>query len=162
VIETSNYYPKPDGEIAALEAGQAESEWVAGQIGRRIAKAWNAITSASFAEKGAAAGAAGRIAIQLLQMVTGSGESQWHWSRKPVSTRSIQAPSASPGASNRVRPATAPTSAAKRCLPLAEAERERLPRCRELAIEAIMERVGDSTTNPDSDHAVLLTRALFM
>jgi hypothetical protein len=25
-----------------------------------------------------------------------------------------------------------------------------------------MERVGDSTTNPDSDYAVRLTRALFM
>ena len=45
---------------------------------------------------------------------------------------------------------------------LASAERERLPRRRELAIEAIMERVGDSTTNPDSDYAVRLTRALFM
>lgn len=52
VIDTSNYYPKRDGEIAALEGGQAESEWVAGQLGRPIAKAWNAITSASFAEKG--------------------------------------------------------------------------------------------------------------
>jgi hypothetical protein len=37
-----------------------------------------------------------------------------------------------------------------------------LPRRRELAIEAIVERVGDSTTNPDSDYAVRLTRALFM
>jgi hypothetical protein len=45
---------------------------------------------------------------------------------------------------------------------LASAERERLPRRRELAIEAIVERVGDSTTNPDSDYAVRLTRALFM
>ena len=45
---------------------------------------------------------------------------------------------------------------------LASAERARLPRRRELAIEAIMERVGDSTTNPDSDYAVRLTRALFM
>ena len=45
---------------------------------------------------------------------------------------------------------------------LASAERDRLPKRRELAIEAIMERVGDSTTNPDSDYAVRLTRALFM
>ncbi|AUB43123.1 hypothetical protein COO91_09281 (plasmid) [Nostoc flagelliforme CCNUN1] len=37
-----------------------------------------------------------------------------------------------------------------------------MPRRRELAIEAIMERVGDSATNPDSDYTVRLTRALFM
>jgi hypothetical protein len=45
---------------------------------------------------------------------------------------------------------------------LAATERARLPKRRDLAIEAIMERVGDSTTNPDSDYAVRLTRALFM
>lgn len=45
---------------------------------------------------------------------------------------------------------------------LAAAERGRLPKRRDLAIEAIMERVGDSTTNPDADYAVRLTRALFM
>lgn len=65
VIDTSNYYPKRDGEIADIEAGQTESEWVAGQLGRPIAKAWNAITSASFAQKGVPAGSTGRIAIPV-------------------------------------------------------------------------------------------------
>jgi len=45
---------------------------------------------------------------------------------------------------------------------LAAAQRERLPKRREIAIEAIMERVGDSTTNPDGDYAVRMARALFM
>ena len=45
---------------------------------------------------------------------------------------------------------------------LAAPVRARLPRRRELAIKAIMERVGDSTTNPHPDCAVRLTRALFM
>ena len=45
---------------------------------------------------------------------------------------------------------------------LAATERARLPKRRDLAIDAIMERVGDSTTNPDSDYAVRLTRALFI
>jgi hypothetical protein len=44
----------------------------------------------------------------------------------------------------------------------AATDRARLPKRRDLAIEAIMERVGDSTTNPDSDYAVRLTRVLFM
>jgi hypothetical protein len=65
MIDTSNYYPKRDGVIAAIKAGQTESACVAEQLGRPIAKAWNAITSTSVAEKGAPAGAAGRIAIPV-------------------------------------------------------------------------------------------------
>src|SRR5688500_9718150 len=65
VIDTSNYYPFRDDKIDALEAGQVESLWVAEQLGRPIAKAWNAIGSASFAKKGKPAGAADRIAIPV-------------------------------------------------------------------------------------------------
>ncbi|PSJ36245.1 NADPH-dependent F420 reductase [Allosphingosinicella deserti] len=163
VIDTSNYYPKRDGEIAAIEAGQTESEWVAAQIGRPIAKAWNAITSASFAEKGAPPGAADRLAIpvaadgdrerdvaMMLVDETGldpiySGTLAESWRQQPGS------PCYCTDLTREEMPAA-----------LASAERARLPRRRELAIEAIMERVGDSTTNPDSDYAVRLTRALFM
>lgn len=52
VIDTSNYYPFRDGKIAAIEAGQVESLWVAEQLGRPVVKAWNSIGSASFATKG--------------------------------------------------------------------------------------------------------------
>jgi hypothetical protein len=45
---------------------------------------------------------------------------------------------------------------------LAATERARLPKRRDIAIEAIAERVGDRTTNPDADFAVRLTRVLFM
>nr|WP_256254138.1 NAD(P)-binding domain-containing protein [Nannocystis exedens] len=48
VIDTSNYFPHRDGEIAALEAGQVESLWVAEQLGRPIEKAWNSIIADSF------------------------------------------------------------------------------------------------------------------
>jgi hypothetical protein len=65
VIDTSNYYPARDCKIDAIEGGMAESVWVAGQLGRPIAKSWNAFNSASFAEKGAPAGAAGRVAIPV-------------------------------------------------------------------------------------------------
>jgi hypothetical protein len=44
----------------------------------------------------------------------------------------------------------------------AATERARLPKRRDLSIPAIMERVGDGTTNPDAEYAVRLTRALFM
>jgi hypothetical protein len=45
---------------------------------------------------------------------------------------------------------------------LATAEKDRLPKRRDISVAAIAERVGDGTTNPDSDYAVRLARALFM
>lgn len=163
VIDTSNYYPARDGKVDAIEAGMAESVWVAGQLGRPIAKAWNAITSASFAEKGLPPGAPGRIAIPVaadgdrerdvaMALVEETGLDAFYsgtlvdsWRQQPG------APCYCTDLSLEEMPAA-----------LASAERERLPKRRELAIQAIMERVGDSTTNPDSGYAVRLTRALFM
>lgn len=163
VIDTSNYYPKRDGEIAALEGGQAESEWVAGQLGRPIAKAWNAITSASFAEKGAPAGALGRIAIP----VAADGDREREVAMALVEETGLDAVYSGTLAESWRQQPGAPcycTDLSREEMPkaLASAERARLPKRRELAIEAIMERVGDSTTNPDSDYAVRLARALFM
>ncbi len=43
IIDTSNYYPARDNRIDAIEAGMVESVWVSEQLGRPIAKAWNAI-----------------------------------------------------------------------------------------------------------------------
>ncbi|WP_203566258.1 NAD(P)-binding domain-containing protein [Aurantimonas aggregata] len=51
VIDTCKCYPKRDCEIAEIEAGQTESEWVAGKLDRSIAKARNAVTSASIAKR---------------------------------------------------------------------------------------------------------------
>ena len=65
VIDTSNYYPLRDDKIEAIEAGQVESLWVVEQLGRPIAKAWNAIGSGSLAHKATPAGTAGRIAIPV-------------------------------------------------------------------------------------------------
>ena len=45
---------------------------------------------------------------------------------------------------------------------LAAAERDRLPKRRDLSTAAIAERVGDGTTNPSAEYAVRLVRALFM
>lgn len=163
VVDTSNYYPMRDGEVAAIEGGQTESEWVAGQIGRPIAKAWNAITSASFADKGAPAGAAGRIAIP----VAADGEREREVAMQLVEETGLDAVySGTLAESWRQQPGSPCycTDLSREEMPaaLAATERARLPRRRDLAIEAIMERVGDGTTNPDSDYAVRLTRALFM
>ena len=65
VIDTSNYYPHRDDKIDAIEAGQVESLWVAQQLGRPIAKAWNAIGSGSFATLGKPAGSPDRIALPV-------------------------------------------------------------------------------------------------
>src|SRR4028118_1482825 len=65
VIDTSNYYPYRDNKIDAIEAGQVESLWVAEQLGRPIAKAWNAIGSGSFATLGKPAGSPDRIALPV-------------------------------------------------------------------------------------------------
>jgi predicted dinucleotide-binding enzyme len=65
IIDTSNYYPMRDGQIAALNEGQVESEWVSAQLGRPVAKAWNAIGAGSLATKGKPAGDPDRIAIPV-------------------------------------------------------------------------------------------------
>jgi len=163
VIDTSNYYPARDNEINAIENGMAESVWVSSELGRPIAKAWNAITSASFAEKGAPAGTPDRVAIP----VAADGEREREVAMRLVDETGL-APvySGSLADSWRQQPGSPVycTDLTRDEIPaaLAAAERARLPKRRDLAIEAIMERVGDSTTNPDSDYAVRLTRALFM
>lgn len=65
IIDTSNYYPARDGQLQALDEGQVESEWIADQLGRPVAKAWNAILAGSLQTKGKAAGDRHRIAIPV-------------------------------------------------------------------------------------------------
>jgi len=65
VVDTSNYYPLRDGHIDAIDAGQVESLWVCEQLGRPVIKAWNAITSGSFAARATPAGDPARIAIPV-------------------------------------------------------------------------------------------------
>lgn len=65
VIDTGNYYPSRDGSIPALEEGQPESAWVAGQLGRPVVKAFNNIYFQSLLEKGTPKGTAGRIALPV-------------------------------------------------------------------------------------------------
>ena len=45
---------------------------------------------------------------------------------------------------------------------LAAAEKERLPKRRDLGVAVMQERLGDGTTNPDADWGVRLVRAIHM
>lgn len=163
VIDTSNYYPMRDGKIEAVERGQVESLWIAECLGRPLAKAWNAIGSDSFANKATPANHTDRIAIPVaadrpvdrevaLSLVEQTGFDAFDagsladsWRQQPGTpiyctdlTRDEM-----PGA-------------------LARAEAHRSPKRRDLAVEAIVERLDSATTNPSADYLVRLNRALFM
>ncbi|GAA3221034.1 NAD(P)-binding domain-containing protein [Pseudonocardia petroleophila] len=66
VIETNNYYPQQrDGRIAAIEDGTPESVWVAEHLGAPVLKIFNGIFWKHLLERGAPAGAEGRIALPV-------------------------------------------------------------------------------------------------
>ena len=163
VIDTSNYYPFRDDRIEAIEAGQVESLWVAEQLGRPIAKAWNAIGSASLATKGRRASAPNRMAIPVaadrerdrevaMALVEASGFDAFHSGSLADSWR--QQPGAPAYCTDLTREEMGPA--------LAAAERARLPKRRDLGVQVMQERLGDGTTNPDADWGVRMVRAIIM
>ena len=163
VIDTSNYYPQRDGRIDAIEAGQVESLWVAEQLGRPIVKAWNAIGSDSFARKGKPAGSPDRIAIPVaadrdtdrkvgMALVEDTGFDAFDAGTLANSWR--QQPGA-PGYCTDLTREEMPAA-------LAAADGRDCPSGATWSFAAIMERVGDGTTNPDAEYGVRLNRALYM
>nr|WP_276204425.1 NAD(P)-binding domain-containing protein [Streptomyces prasinus] len=163
VIDTSNYYPARDSRTEAIDAGQVESLWVTEQLGRPIAKAWNAIGSHSFAVKSRAAGSPGRIAIP----VAADRDRDRQVAMALVEDTGFDAVDAGTLADSWRQQPGAPcycTDLTREEMPgaLAAAEAERLPKRRDLSVAAIQERVGDARTNPDAEYGVRLSRALFM
>ena len=163
VIDTSNYYPFRDDRIEAIEAGQVESEWVAKQLGRPVAKAWNAIGSASFAKKGQPAGAPGRIAIP----VAADRDRDRKVAMALVDDTGLDAFDAGTLADSWRQQPGAPVYCTDLSLgeigaALAAADRSRLPKRRDLGVAVMPERLGDGTTNPDEDWGVRLVRAINM
>lgn len=163
VIDTANYFPMRDGRIAPIEDGQAESEWVAEQLGRPIAKAWNAITFASLVNKGQPAGTVGRVTIPVaaerdrdatiaMALIDQTGLDAVL--SGPLSQSWRQQPGAPSYCTDLTRDELSHA--------LASAERARLPRRRDIVMEAIKERFGDRKVGPDSEYEVRLTRAVFM
>jgi len=161
VIDTSNYYPFRDDRIEAIEAGQVESLWVVEQLGRPIAKAWNAIGSASLATKGKPADTPGRIALP----VAADRERDREVAMALVEDTGLDAFDAGSLADSWRQQPGAPaycTDLAREEMgaALAAAERKRLPARRDLGVAVMQERLGDGTTNPDADWGVRLVRAI--
>ena len=65
VVDTGNYYPRRDGQIAEIEAGTTETRWTSQQLHRPVVKAFNTIYAQHLLERGKPAGAAGRIALPV-------------------------------------------------------------------------------------------------
>jgi predicted dinucleotide-binding enzyme len=163
VIDTSNYYPARDSKIDSIEAGQVESLWVTEQLGRPIAKAWNAIGSDSLVKNGKPAGSPGRIAIPIasdrevdttvaMQLINDTGFDTYYTGPLADSWRQ------QPGAPIYCTDLTVDEIASL----VDTAEKERLPARRDIAVSAIMERMSSPTTNPDADFGLRLSRALYI
>jgi predicted dinucleotide-binding enzyme len=161
IIDTSNYYPQRDGRVEALEDGQVESVWITEQLGRPVAKAWNAITAESFEAYGRKDGDPERIAIPVaadrdrdkavamaLVEETGfdavdAGSLADSWRQQPGS------PSYCTDLSHQKLPEA-----------LAAADKARLPQRRDIVISAITERYA-SYTDVSVDYLVRLNRAIY-
>lgn len=163
IIDTSNYYPGRDSKIDAIEAGEVESLWVTKQLGRPVAKAWNAIGSHSLIINGKPHGSADRIGIPIATdrdidqavtetLINDTGFDAFHTGSLTDSWRQ------QPGA---------PVYCTDLTLTelnnvIDTAERARLPKRRDLAVAAIMERMSSPTNNPDAEYGVRICRALFI
>ena len=65
IVDAGNYYPSRDGQIADIESGLTDSEWVAKVIGHPVIKAFNNIIAPSLASKAIPAGSPNRIALSV-------------------------------------------------------------------------------------------------
>lgn len=164
VVDTSNYYPVRDDRIEAIDAGQVESLWVVEQVGRPVVKAWNAIGSDSFARLGKPAGDPDRLAIP----VAADDENGRKIGLALVEDTGFDAVYAGPLAESWRQQPGAPcycTDLTRDEMPaaLASAERERLPKRRDISFDAVIERIsGTGKANPSADYLVRLNRALYM
>jgi len=163
VIDTSNYYPHRDNKIDLIESGQTESVWVMKQLGRPVAKAWNAIGSATLSSKDKPDGEPGRLAVPVaadrerdrevaMALVSDSGFDAYDAGALEQSWRQ------QPGAPCYCTELTKDEMGAA----LGAAQKDRLPKRRDMAVAVIQERVGDPKTNPDADFSTKLSRIIFM
>lgn len=65
VIDTGNYYPFRDGNIADVDNGKPESIWASEQLGHPVVKAFNALLAETLVNGGTDEGTIGRIAIPV-------------------------------------------------------------------------------------------------
>ncbi|AYM09354.1 NADPH-dependent F420 reductase [Agrobacterium tumefaciens] len=162
VIDISNYFPGRDGANPELEAEKVESEWVRDYFGRPIAKAWNSIGMVSFETNGLPKGKPGRIALPVagdrardreiaIALVDDTGFDGFDAGMLADSWRQ------QPGSPVYITDLTLDELGPA----LASAERERLPKRRDLSAQVFAERSGERAS-PDAETVVRIARALFM
>lgn len=161
IIDTSNYYPLRDGRVEALEDGQVESVWITEQLGRPVAKAWNAITAESFEAYGRKDGDPERIAIP----VAADRDRDKAVAMALVEETGFDAVDAGSLADSWRQQPGAPsycTDFTRHKLPeaLAAADKDRLAQRRDIALAAIMERFPDYS-KVTADYLVRLHRAIY-
>lgn len=157
VVETSNYYPQRDG-AELLPEGIVESLWVSEQLGRPVAKAWNAIGSASLATNGRPQGAEGRIALP----VAADRDQDKKIAMQLVEQTGFDAHDAGSLAESwRQQPGTPcyGTDLTLEQLPaaLAAADREQAPVRRDIIVQIFTTWLG-AGTNPDAEWGVAMAR----
>jgi predicted dinucleotide-binding enzyme len=162
VIDISNYFPGRDGKNPELDAGKVESVWVRDYFGRPIAKAWNVIGMASFEIRGRSKGEAGRIAVP----VAGDRQRDREVAIALVDDTGFDGFAAGSLADSWRQQPGSPVyitdlNYAEMAPALASAERDRLPRRRDLSAQVFAERVGERQS-PDAETVVRIARALFM
>ncbi|POE12086.1 NADP oxidoreductase [Pectobacterium odoriferum] len=163
VIDTANYYPVRDGIIQDIENGMVESLWVAGLLGRPIAKAWNAIGARAFAESGMVSGNPDRIAIPVaadrkndrdiaMRLVEATGFDAFDAGTLADSWR--QQPGSPVYCTNLTKHEMATA--------LDTAEKARLPKRRDLVTAVVLERFGaEKLSNSDADFLTTLNRIIY-
>jgi predicted dinucleotide-binding enzyme len=162
VIDTSNYHPYRDGVVDAVAAGQVESEWVQEHYGRPIVKAWNTITTWSFANKATRVGDADRVALP----VAADDAAQRAIGMALVEQTGFEAFDAGVIADSwRQQPATPAytTDLTAEQLPdaLAAAEASRSPLRRDLFWSVLTERIEAEGHFPGPVRELALARAIF-
>jgi predicted dinucleotide-binding enzyme len=151
VIDTSNYYPMRDGAVQDFADGVPESVWLSELFGRPVAKAWNAITSQSFDAKATESGDPARVAIP----VAADSDADRAVAMRLVEQTGFDAVDAGVLAESWRQQPGSPvycTDRTKSEMPdwLAAAEKERVPKRRDLAMDVIGHyvRAGGSVTGP--------------
>lgn len=163
VIDTFNYYPRRDGQIEAIEAGQVESLWSQDVLGHLLVKAWNSLVFQSLASKGVPAGSPDRIALP----VAGDDEQHRRKAMALVEDTGFDAFDAGPLADSwRQQPGTpvycTDLTLAELPAALEAAEKARSPKRLDIMWQAIVERTNNFTTPVDRNYIVRLCRVLFM
>lgn len=159
LIDTSNYYPHRDGNIAAVDEGQVESLWVSEQYGRSVTKAWNAIFTGSFDTKATPPGHPDRVAIA----VAGDDDAHRAVAMGLVEETGFDAFDAGPLATSWRQQPGNPVYCTDHTKDeigdvLAAADRERRIRRRDLMVEVNRQILTDPTPVRPADYMVLLHR----